>query len=190
MPSPVEGRLRYEDKLPPQLRKLKLNETIIQDPLSPLRKYAGKIQSVFTKPDEKTEVEIEKAEDELIPQRRSRKSFARRASFAMTGLSLSAMNASVLSESVCHEDRLNITKTVDLLSLLKTPSVNHRDRNGVLPGSRGLSMSSQSINAEMFEEAIHGPTQSIMKVSRFDGSFMSKVLNPWNFGVGANKLLN
>lgn len=166
----VSNRAQFEPKVAPHLRRLKLSESIAHDPLSPLRRYAGRIQSavsaVATIPESMTDSDV-------LPKRLSmRKSFSRRISVGRSRHSI--LNSSrfdvTSNENIDYEDRLNTTSRndqIDLINLLKTPSVDHRAENRL---KNSFISFNQTIRKEE-EDEVHNITlaesavpHSIMKV--------------------------
>lgn len=153
---------RIEPKLPPHLRRLKLNETLAQDPLSPLRRYAGRIQRAVA-PNCSTVEQPADGQDNQAIRPQPRKSMRTSISF----MRQSFMNSSTLSERLRDsDDRLNITSrsiTIDIPNLLKTPAVDHR-----FDKSR-LSVTSFNVTSDrqLGEDSVNSEPQihSIMKES-------------------------
>ncbi|ODM96006.1 Protein ELYS, partial [Orchesella cincta] len=160
-------------KLPPQLRRLKLSETLSHDPLSPLRRYVGRIQtavtantSVFDQEELGYEMEAMRA-----AQRRSRTSFSRRSSMISHKPRFSLANSTVFENTVLNdtisEEGLNQTMrtNIDLISLLKTPAIDHRLENRP-KSSAGASINcTHNASVGAFEESVLQPphVHSIMK---------------------------
>jgi len=174
-PTTPEGSQKVSggSKLPPQLRRLKLSETISHDPLSPLRRYAGRIQNAVTA---NTSVfDLEELEMENIrTERVSRRSLSRRSSMISHRPRFSLGNSTIYEHTILNdsisEGGLNQTArtNIDLISLLKTPAIDHRlEKRQRLHGSiNNVSCTPNSSSVGQFDESLFQPAHvhSIMKV--------------------------
>lgn len=166
-PEEISGHPTNEPKLPPHIRRIKLNETIAQDPLSPLRRYAGRIESAVTNTSESTGG---REDINIARQFSSRKSVSRRSFSLCMSRNFIANNGNTsFNESITNEERLNTTAKncqIDLMSLLKTPAFDHRIDNRQRTSFIVLDQTtSQPFNESNVSQ--HPPRHSIMKVSRY-----------------------